>query len=107
MALRIFFPGDRLDPLAVAHEGGGQARGHAVARAAIAQRLVADLAQNMGAAVGHQEVDAIEVLEPEAFILPHEGHGGFSLSCGLASSPCAAAKSRGSIITSPSQNGLS
>ena len=28
MALRVLFAGDRLDPLAVAHEGVGQARGH-------------------------------------------------------------------------------
>src|ERR1700716_1986353 len=61
----VFFAGDRLDALPVAHEGIRQAHTVAVAGAAIPQRLVADLAEDLGGAVLHPEIDALMALELE------------------------------------------
>src|SRR4030081_986553 len=58
-----FLAGDRLDALPVAHEGLRQAHPFAVARAAIPQRFVADLAENLSGAVLHPEIDALVALE--------------------------------------------
>src|SRR5258705_1890669 len=70
----VFLAGDRLDALAVAHEGIRQAPAVTVARAAIAQRFVADLAENLGGAVLHPEIDALVALELEFFLIPEQRH---------------------------------
>src|SRR3954470_8413691 len=65
----VFFAGDRLDALPVAHEGVGQASALAIACAAIPQRLMADLAENLGGAILHPEIDALMALEFEVFLV--------------------------------------
>jgi hypothetical protein len=67
----------------MANEGVGQAGIFAVVRAPIPQRLMADLAENVADAVSHPEIDTLEPIELEVFVIPDQRHES-SLSLGRA-----------------------
>jgi hypothetical protein len=79
MALTVLFARNGLDALAVSNKCIGQTGTSAVTGTPIPQCLMADLAEDVVAAVSHPEVHTLEPGEFELLVIPDQRHGGLLL----------------------------